>query len=72
VAVSQSDLRHLETDTSGDAFPDDGHLGGERIALTSERKIPEFLPSRKKLDEEPLHPIEIERQVKPVPAGERW
>jgi len=71
VAVSQSDLRHLETDSSRDTFPDNSHLGGERIALPPERKIPDFLARRKKLVEEPLHTIKIECQVKPVPTGER-
>ena len=72
VAVSQPDLRHLETDSNRDTFPDNGHLGGERIALPPERKIPEFLARRKKLVEEPLHTIKIECQVKPIPTGERW
>ena len=71
VAVSQPDLRHLETDSSRDSLPDNSHFGGERIALPPERKIPEFLARRKKLVEEPLHTIKIERQVKSVPTGER-
>ena len=71
VAVSQPDLRHLETDPSRDSLPDNGHFGGERIALPAERKIPEFLARRKKLVEEPLHTNKIERQMKSVPTGER-
>ncbi len=71
VAVSQPDLCHLETDSSRDPFPDNSHLGGERIALPTKRKIADILARRKKLVEEPLHAIKIKCQVKPVPAGER-
>jgi hypothetical protein len=71
VTVTQPDLRHLETNSGGDTFPDDGHLGGESIALAPEGKIPEPLPLRKKLIEKPLHAVEIERQVEPIPTGKR-
>ena len=71
MAVTQSDLRQLETDAGRNALPHHRHLCGQRIALTLEREVPEIVAGRQQLVEMPLDQPEIEGQVEPIPTGKR-
>ncbi len=71
VPVTQSNLRQLQADTGGNAFPGHRRLDRQRIALSSEGQITDRVAARQPIVEMPLNADEIQRQVEPVPTNQR-
>ena len=71
VPVTQSNLGQLQTDTGGNAFPGYRRLDRQRIALSSEGQITDRVAARQQVVEMPFDADEIQRQVKPIPTGQR-
>ena len=71
MAVPKPDFSQLQADASGYAFPGHRRLHSQRITLSSEGQITDGVTARQQLVEMPFDASKIQRQVEPVPTGQR-
>jgi len=71
MAVTQPDLRQLESDPRRDSFPHDRDLGREGITLARQAEVRQLLIARQKLVGVPLYKRQVEHQMETVPSRQR-